>query len=204
MQTKLLIATHNRGKLREYADLLAGLPLALVSPDELEINLAVVESGATYADNARLKAIAYAQASGLLTLADDSGLEVDALDGAPGVRSARYALGGDADRVRALLHALTEADVPKDKRSACFRCVIALAAPDGRCWTTDGTCAGRIIDEPRGSGGFGYDPVFFIPSHACTMAELMPEEKNRISHRARAAQSIRPILTKLNDEYSVE
>jgi XTP/dITP diphosphohydrolase len=197
MPTKLLIATHNRGKLREYADLLAGLPLTLVTPDDLGLDLDVAESGATYADNARLKASAYAQASGLLTLADDSGLEVDALDGAPGVRSARYALGDDADRVTALLRALADAGVPDERRSARFRCVIALVAPDGRSWSAEGECAGRIIDTPRGSGGFGYDPIFYIPSHYCTMAELPAEEKNRISHRARAAQAIRPVLEKM-------
>jgi len=197
MSTKLLIATHNRGKLREYAALLANLPLTLLSPDELGLDLDVVESGDTYADNAALKANAYAQASGMLSLADDSGLEVAALDGAPGVRSARYALGDDADRVKALLRALDKAGTPQEERAARFYCVIVLAAPDGRSWSAEGECAGRIIDTPRGSGGFGYDPVFFISSHGCTMAELPSEEKNRISHRARAAQAIRPILERL-------
>ncbi|UCC62951.1 MAG: RdgB/HAM1 family non-canonical purine NTP pyrophosphatase [Anaerolineae bacterium] len=204
MPTELLIATHNWGKLREYAALLAGLPLTLVTPDELGIHLEVIESGETYADNARLKAVAYAQASSLLTLADDSGLEVDALDGAPGVRSARYAVGDDADRVTALLRTLACARVPEEDRSARFRCVIALAAPDDRTWFTEGECAGRIIDTPRGSGGFGYDPIFFLPSYGCTMAELPPEEKNRVSHRARAAQAIRPILAQLINEQGVE
>lgn len=204
MPTKLLIATHNRGKLREYADLLADLPLTLVTPDDLELDLAVIESGATYADNARTKAGAYAQASGLLALADDSGLEVDALDGAPGVRSARYALGDDADRVTALLRALAQAGVSEENRAARFRCVIVLAAPDGRFWSAEGECAGRIIDTPRGSGGFGYDPVFFLSSHGRTMAELSPEEKNRISHRARAVQAVRPILAKLCNDQSVK
>lgn len=204
MSTKLLIASHNRGKLREFADLFAGLPWTLVAPDDLGLHLTVIESGDTYADNARLKATAYAQASGLLTLADDSGLEVDALDGAPGVRSARYALGGDANRVTALLRALNDAGTPQENRLARFRCVIVLAAPDGRTWSTEGECAGHIIDTPRGSGGFGYDPVFFIPSHGCTMAELSPEEKNRISHRARAAQAMRPILAKLINQRGVE
>jgi XTP/dITP diphosphohydrolase len=198
MTTRLLIATHNRGKLREYAALFAGLPFTLVTPDDLGLDLSVVESGDTYADNARLKAVAYAQASGLLALADDSGLEVDALDGAPGVRSARYALGEDADRVTALLRALAQAGVPEGKRAARFRCVIVLAAPDGRSWVTEGACAGQIIHTPRGSGGFGYDPVFYLPSHGRTMAELDPEEKNRISHRARAAQKMRPILERLD------
>ena len=198
MTTRLLIATHNRGKLREFAALFAGLPFRLVTPDDLELDLSVVESGDTYADNARLKASAYAQASGLLALADDSGLEVDALDGAPGVRSARYALGGDANRVTALLRALTQAGAPEGERTARFRCVIVLATPDGRSWVTEGACEGQIIGTPRGSSGFGYDPVFYLPSHGCTMAELPPEEKNRISHRARAAQKMRSILERLD------
>ena len=197
MSTKLLIATHNRGKLREYAELFDGLPLHLLGPDDLGLDLDVQESGATYADNARLKAQAYAQAVGLLTLADDSGLEVDTLDGAPGVRSARYAPGKDADRVTALLHALEQAGATGEDRAARFRCVIVLMSPDGRAWTTEGTCPGRIIDTPRGSGGFGYDPIFYLPTHGCTMAELATEEKNRISHRARAAQALRPILARL-------
>jgi XTP/dITP diphosphohydrolase len=197
MSTKLLIATHNRGKLREYAELFDGLPLHLLGPDDLGLDLDVQESGATYADNARLKAQAYAEAGGLLTLADDSGLEVDALDGAPGVRSARYAPGKDADRVTALLRALEQAGATGADRAARFRCVIVLMSPDGRAWTTEGECPGRIIDAPRGSGGFGYDPVFYLPTHGCTMAELAPEEKNRISHRARAAQALRPILAQL-------
>ncbi len=194
MLTKLLIATHNLGKLREYSALLFGLPLELVSPDDLRLNLDVVESGDTYGENAALKASAYAQASGLLTLADDSGLEVAALDGAPGVRSARYALGDDDDRVQALLHALAQAGAGEGQRAARFRCVIALVNPQGRSWTVEGQCVGRIIDTPRGSGGFGYDPIFYLPGYNCTMAELPQEQKNLISHRARAAQAIRPIL----------
>jgi XTP/dITP diphosphohydrolase len=203
MSVKLLIASRNPGKLREYADLLAGLPATLVTPDDLALDLAIDEAGATYFDNARLKATAYAAASGELALADDSGLEVDALDGAPGLRSARYALGGDADRVTALLGALNEADVPEEDRSARFRCVIVLVASDGRSWTADGECAGCIIDTPRGSGGFGYDPIFFIPELGRTMAELSPEEKNRISHRARATREIRPVLAKLSGQQGV-
>jgi XTP/dITP diphosphohydrolase len=203
METKLLIASHNVGKLREFTALLAGLPLTLVTPGDLGLDLDVEESGATYADNARLKATAYAQASGLLTLADDSGLEVHALGGAPGVHSARYAFGDDVDRVRALLRALSKAPVPEQDRSACFRCVIVLATPSGVSWSSEGECAGHIIDTPRGSGGFGYDPVFYIPSYDRTMAELSPEEKNRISHRARAAQGMRPILAKLITEQGV-
>jgi XTP/dITP diphosphohydrolase len=203
MSKKLLIATHNAGKLREFTQLLNGLPFDLLAPDELRLNLNVAETGDTYAENARLKAVAYAQASGLLALADDSGLEVDALDGAPGVRSARYALGADQDRVAALLRALDLADVPEGHRAARFRCVVVVAAPDGRSWSRTGDCAGLIIDTPRGSGGFGYDPIFYLPDHDCTMAELPIEEKNRISHRARAVQALRPILAQLAHNTSV-
>jgi len=200
MTIKLLIATHNPGKLREYADLLAGLPLTLLSPDDLGIDLNVTESGATYLENARLKATAYARACGSLTLADDSGLEVDILDGAPGVHSARYALGDDDDRVSALLRALDASGASQHQRSARFRCVIVLADPDGKMWFAEGECAGNIIDSPRGSEGFGYDPVFFIPDRGLTMAELSPEEKNRISHRARATHALRPVLAQLIDK----
>ncbi len=130
-------------------------------------------------------------------------MEVDALDGAPGVRSARYALGDDADRVTALLRALSAADITPEDRSARFRCVIVLASPEGRSWSAEGECAGCIIDTARGRGGFGYDPIFFIPGLGRTMAELSPDEKNRISHRARATQVIRPVLAKLAAESSV-
>jgi XTP/dITP diphosphohydrolase len=200
---KLLIATHNPGKLREYADLLSGLSLTLVSPADLSVDLNVVESGTTYLENARLKATAYARGSGLLTLADDSGLEVDILDGAPGVHSARYAVGDDDDRVSALLRALNASGALPHERSARFRCVIVLTSPEGREWCTEGECAGNIIDSPRGSAGFGYDPVFFIPDCGRTMAELLPEEKNSISHRARAAHALRPILMQLSDKPTV-
>jgi XTP/dITP diphosphohydrolase len=200
MTMKLLIATHNPGKLREYADLLAGLPLTLVSPDALSIDLDVTESGATYLENARLKAAAYSRTSGLLTLADDSGLEVDILDGAPGVHSARYASGDDADRISALLRALDASGAAPQERSAHFRCVIVLTDPNGEMWSTTGECAGMIISSPRGSEGFGYDPVFLFPDLGRTMAELQPKEKNRISHRARAALALRPILDRLSSK----
>jgi XTP/dITP diphosphohydrolase len=192
---QLLIATHNAGKAREYTQLLTGLPLHLTTPDDLGLDLKVKESGDTYSSNARLKALAYAQASGLMTLADDSGLEVDALEGAPGVRSARYAPGQDQDRIRALLAAL--AREPDKPRSARFRCVIVLANPEGQTWETQGVCKGLIIDERRGEGGFGYDPIFYLPSQGLTMAELTPEEKNQISHRARATHALRPILQEI-------
>lgn len=196
MQT-LLIATHNQGKLREYRALLADLPLTVVNLDEAGIAFDVDETGTTFAENALLKARAYAQATGLLTWADDSGLEVDALDGAPGVYSARYAGPGasDEDRYRKLVREL--AAMPAAPRTARFRCVVALVTPDGQAYTTDGTCEGEIIDEPRGSHGFGYDPVFFLPELDQTMAELPPEVKNRISHRGRASVAARELLARL-------
>ena len=194
---KLLVATNNPGKVREYEALLKGLPLTLTYPAQEGIDIEVEETGSTFAENARLKATAYARASGLLTLADDSGLEVDALGGEPGTRSARYAGQGasDEDRYRLLLSKLE--GVPWERRSARFRCVIALARPQGEVRTAEGTCEGVIAFEPKGEHGFGYDPVFYMQEHGRTMAELEPEIKNRISHRARAAEGARRILQEL-------
>jgi XTP/dITP diphosphohydrolase len=157
----------------------------------------VTESGDTYEENARLKALAYAKLSGLTTLADDSGLEVDALDGAPGVRSARFAgqAAGDADRVGLLLTRLE--GVPGERRTARFKCVIAIASPEGSVEICRGECEGIIALGPSGASGFGYDPVFFIPEAGKTMAELPMEAKNRISHRARASQQARDVLQRL-------
>lgn len=193
--TKLLVATNNPGKVREFKKLLAGLPVEITFPAQEGLDLDVEETGATFAENACLKALAYAWVSGLPTLADDSGLEVDALGGEPGVRSARYAGPGasDADRYRKLLAAL--ADVPPGERAARFRCVVALALPDGEVHTADGTCEGQIGFEPRGEHGFGYDPVFLVDGYGgLTLAELPPDLKNRISHRARAVVAARPAL----------
>ena len=136
--------------------------------------------------------------SGLLTLADDSGLEVDALGGEPGVRSSRYAgdNAGDAERVSFLLNKLR--DIPQDRRQARFRCVIAIAQPGRPTQTAEGTCQGFIALEPKGDNGFGYDPVFFLPEYGKTIAELPPEIKNRISHRGRAARNARRLLVNLN------
>ncbi|MCL7454629.1 MAG: RdgB/HAM1 family non-canonical purine NTP pyrophosphatase [Anaerolineae bacterium] len=197
---KLLVATNNPGKVREYRELLEGLPetVDITFPAQEGIDLEVEESGDTFAENARIKATAYAQASGLLTLADDSGLEVDALGGAPGVRSARYAGPGasDADRYRKLLAEL--AGIPPGQRAARFRCVVALALPDGPIHAADGTCEGEIGFAARGEHGFGYDPVFVVEGYGGkTLAELGPEEKNRISHRARAVEAALPALRRL-------
>jgi len=191
---RLLVATNNPGKVDEYDDLLAGLGFDLCGLAEMGLGTQVEETGQTFAENAQLKALVYGRASRLLTLADDSGLEVEALGGAPGVYSARYAGKGatDADRYHKLLTALE--GVPWEKRAARFRCVIALAWPDGRLETFEGQCDGVIALEPKGTNGFGFDPVFYMPEHGCTMAELPAEVKNRISHRARAAALVRERL----------
>lgn len=192
---ELLIATHNPGKAREFRALLAPLEAKLCFPSALGLRVEVPEDGTTYTDNARQKALAYVRASGLLTLADDSGLEVDALDGAPGIHSARYAPGHDADRVGTLLAQLC--DVPWEQRTARFRCVVVIATPTGELYNAEGVCEGLIALEPAGRGGFGYDPVFYLPGYNCTMAELPQEEKNRVSHRARAIDAALPTLRRL-------
>ncbi len=188
---RLLIATTNPGKVGEYQHLLNGLDYELVSLSEVGITQEVAETGVTYEENALLKAREYAALSGLLTLADDSGLEVDALGGRPGVHSARYAPDSPA-RIRQLLAEMR--DIPVGERTARFQCVIALAWPDGRTEITRGTCEGQIAMEARGANGFGFDPVFYVPESGLTMAELPESFKNLISHRARAAQKMRPVL----------
>ena len=191
---KLLIATNNPGKIKEYQDLLAGLPLELTYPAQESLDIEVDETGGSFAENARLKAIAYARVSGLLTLADDSGLEVDALSGEPGIRSARYAgrEASDEERYQLLLKNLK--GVPWEERTARFRCVIAVATPAGQIHTAEGACEGVIAFAPKGEHGFGYDPVFYFPEYGMTMAELPLGIKNQVSHRARAAQGARKIL----------
>lgn len=194
---KLLVATHNQGKVREYRELLAELPLEVTYLDAEGITLEVEETGATFEENARLKAVTYAAASGLWTWADDSGLQVDALDGAPGVFSARYAGVGatDADRYRKLLDALT--GISWDQRTARFRCTVALATPQGAVRTADGVCEGVIAFGPAGDNGFGYDPVFYMPDQNATLAQLPAEVKNQVSHRARASQKALLLLKEM-------
>jgi XTP/dITP diphosphohydrolase len=190
---RLLVATTNPGKQREYRALLREVPAKIVFPDELGIALEVEEDGATFRENAAKKARALARESGLLSIADDSGLEVDALGGEPGVRSARYAgPGADDPKRRAFLLAKLSG-VPAPRR-ARFVCVIAIAAPEGAVEFAEGECRGEITFSERGTNGFGYDPVFQIEGRTETMAEISAEEKNRISHRARAARAAIPIL----------
>jgi XTP/dITP diphosphohydrolase len=188
---RLLIATTNPGKVKEFQSLLEGLNLEFVDLNALGITTEVEETGSTYAENAELKARAYSKMSGLLTLADDSGIEVEALGGRPGVYSARYA-ANPAARIEKILKEMI--DVPDEKRSARFQCAITLAWPDGRFETVTGTCEGVVAHKPHGTGGFGFDPIFYFPEYGKTMAELPIEVKNRIGHRGRAAQKARKIL----------
>ena len=184
----MLIATHNRGKLHELAELLGDVPYELVSLGDLGIHHDVDETGSTFEENATLKAETYCGLAGILTLADDSGLEVDALGGEPGVRSARYAGpdATDAERVKFLLGKLSGTD--PETWTARFQCVIAIAKPGRVTALYSGLCEGRIVPEPRGENGFGYDPIFEFPEEGLTMAELSNERKNRVSHRAEAAR----------------
>lgn len=191
---RLLLATNNRGKLREYHSLLGDFGYELVSPGELGITTEVAETGSTMAENAILKATTLSKESNLLTLADDSGLEVDALNGKPGVLSARYA-GEGASQEDLINHLLSKLkDLPKEKRSARFRCVIAIATPDGKVQTCSGECPGFVTFKASGRHGFGYDPIFYLPQLKKTMAQLTMSEKNRISHRASAVVRAKELL----------
>ena len=197
MDKVLLIATNNRGKAIEFQGLLKDTGIEIILPSDIGLNLHVNEDGHSYAENASKKAIAFAQASGMLSLADDSGLEVDALDGAPGLYSARYSSrpgASDADRRAHLLQNLRDKPRPW---TASFHATLAIAAPAGSVKLAEGTCPGEIIPEQRGTGGFGYDPIFLLPETGRTMAELSRQEKNRLSHRARAVQNAKPILAEL-------
>ena len=179
--------------------MLSGADVDLLTPTDLGISLDVEETGETYEENAALKALAFTRASGLASLADDSGLEVDALAGAPGVRSARYAgTGSDKDNVDLLLHNLK--GVPDQARTARFVCVVAIALPSGDIQYARGQCKGKIAIERRGDGGFGYDPIFFPEGRQLTMAQLPPDEKNNISHRGRAVRNALPILERILSE----
>lgn len=194
MKPALLIASGNPGKLREITAILSPLKVRVLSTHDIGLNIDVRETGTTYGENARLKAHAYLDASGLPVLADDSGLEVDVLDGAPGVYSARFspkANANDADRRNHLISQLRGKPEPW---KAHFHCTAILAIPGGEYIETTGRCDGVIIPEERGTGGFGYDPVFFLPEYDATMAELPADVKNHISHRAKAMSAMLPII----------
>jgi XTP/dITP diphosphohydrolase len=194
---KLLLATSNTGKIKEYRLLLDSLGYQITTLTEEGITKTVTESGDNYEQNARLKAITYARSSQLITLADDSGLEVDALNGEPGVRSARFAgeAATDVDKVSILLAKLN--GVPCERRTAHYKCAIAIASPGGRAEVCHGECDGIIAFEAKGENGFGYDPIFFLPEIGKTMAELPLDTKNQISHRGRASQKARQVLQQL-------
>jgi XTP/dITP diphosphohydrolase len=194
---RLLVATGNQGKLKEIRHLLAESGVEVVGLEQLENPPQVVEDGDSFEANARKKALELAVFSGCPTLADDSGLVVEALDGAPGVHSARYAgaQGDDAANNDKLLCELAE--VADERRQAAFHCVVALAWPDGRCQTFSGRVNGLIMRGERGEGGFGYDPLFMVPEYGKTMAELPLEIKNRISHRGSALRQVLPVLRQL-------
>jgi XTP/dITP diphosphohydrolase len=201
----LVMATRNPGKIRELQEILRDSGVGLLSLADFPHLPEIPEEGATFAENAAAKARVVARLTGHPALADDSGLAVDALGGAPGVFSARYALDrtspqppADPDNWGKLLEEMQ--DVPWEERGARFVCEIALALPDGRIFRARGECAGLIAREPRGEMGFGYDPVFWVPEYQATMAQLGPEVKNRISHRARALAAFQDLLAALQDE----
>jgi XTP/dITP diphosphohydrolase len=200
---KILTATRNPGKLRELKSMLAELPFEIVTLDDFPGMPEVIEDGETFEENAVKKASELARASGLLALAEDSGLEVDALGGAPGIYSARYAGESCSHSAnnRKLLSELK--NVPKENRTARFVCVAAVASPDKVFFTTRGECDGLILKEPRGESGFGYDPLFFYPPKSQTFAEMGTEEKNKVSHRAKALAGVKvefEEIMKSNDE----
>jgi XTP/dITP diphosphohydrolase len=194
---RLLVATNNRGKLREYSELLKGIPFELTTLSEQGITEEVEETGSSLKQNAIHKVTAYAKLSGLTTMADDSGLEVDALGGEPGPLSRRYAGDNVSDKERNDYLLAKLRNIPWEKRTARFRAVIALATPEGKVKTVEGVCEGIIAFDFKGTGGFGYDPIFYLPTLDKHMAELTLAEKNRISHRAKAAQKARRILEQL-------
>lgn len=198
MLKKIVLATKNRGKIKEIEAILTGLPVEILPVSHYPAIPEVEEDGQTFFDNALKKAKTIADFTGEAALADDSGLEVEALQGAPGVYSARYAGAGasDEENIAKLLHDM--ALVPPGKRGAAFRCVLVLYRPDGDYVAFEGRWAGQISDRPRGKGGFGYDPVFLLPELGCTVAELASGEKNRLSHRAQALQALKTYFLRIN------
>lgn len=201
MTSQVLLASRNPGKVREWESILAGLPIEVLTLAEGWDHLPdAVEDGSTFAENARLKALHFMALTGLPTIGEDSGLEVEALGGRPGVWSARYG-PDDAARIRRLLSELAGVPPPRPAR---FVCALCLALPDGRRLEVEGDVRGLITLEPRGSGGFGYDPVFYYPPAACTFAELPPERKNAVSHRAAAFRSFAARLSEFLGRRSPE
>ncbi len=195
---KILIATRNIGKINEIGDLLQNISIELLSLNSLSELPDVVEDGETFEENALKKARVVALSTGIAALADDSGLCVDALNGRPGVLSARYAGEGASDGEKCARILEEMKDIPDALRAARFICVLALVTPDGGEQLFKGVCEGKIIREMRGAAGFGYDPIFYHPGSGRTFAEMGSEEKNRVSHRGRALREFRNYLTKLS------
>jgi len=193
-KAKLLLATKNRAKVREYSALLQGIPYEIVTLADVGIDQEIGETGKTLEENAAIKAKAYAALSNLITLADDSGLEVDALGGEPGALSARFAGEGASDKELIDYLLVKLSGTPWEDRAARFRCIIAIASPEGKVELCQGECQGIITFEPKGESGFGYDPIFYLPELGKTVAELSMEEKNKVSHRGKAAREARHIL----------
>jgi len=194
---EIVLATRNRGKIRELQALLADLPVSLLTLDDYPAIPPLPETGDTFEANATSKAALVARLTGRIAVADDSGLEVDALRGAPGVHSATFLgpLATEADRNAWVLERMR--GVEEERRTARFRAVVAVATPDGSARAFEGVCEGRIADVPRGAGGFGYDPIFIVPEYGCTMGELPAESKNAVSHRARAIRAARDHIASL-------
>jgi len=201
---KIVLATGNQGKVRELKDILSDLDVEILSLQDFPEIGEIIEDGATFEENAVKKAKAVCEATGLTAVADDSGLEVDYLDGAPGIYSARFAgeSKNDLDNNLKLLSMLE--DVPDEKRTARFRCVIAISTPCGELYTAEGACDGVIGREMKGNKGFGYDPLFYLPEYGQTFAELPPEIKNKISHRGRALAKAKAVLEGLAERVEME
>ena len=191
---RLIFATGNEGKMREIREILSDLDYEILSLKEAGVDVEIIENGTTFEENAIIKAKTVMEATGILTLADDSGLEIDFLNKEPGVQSARYMGENTSYRIKNQILLDRLHGVPAPVRTARFVCVVAAAFPDGRVETRRGTIEGRIADKPAGENGFGYDPIFYLPDRGMTTAEISPEEKNAISHRGKALRQIREIL----------
>lgn len=191
---EIVVATKNKGKIKEIREVLKGIDAEILSLDEIGLEIEIEEDGRTYSENAVKKAAEVAKRSGRISLADDSGLEIDALNGKPGINSSRFAGINADDRERNLKILEMMKDAPHGKRGARFRCVIAIAEPNGKSYTCEGVCEGEIAESIRGDKGFGYDPIFIIPEYGKTFGELGPEVKDKISHRAKALEKAKELI----------
>lgn len=194
---EIVVATKNKGKIKEIREVLKGIDAEILSLDEIGLEIEIEEDGRTYSENAVKKAAEVAKRSGRISLADDSGLEIDALNGKPGINSSRFAGINADDRERNLKVLEMMKDVPNGKRGARFRCVIAVAEPNGKLYTCEGVCEGEIAESIRGDKGFGYDPIFIVPEYGKTFGELGPEVKDKISHRAKALKKAKELIKRI-------